>query len=195
MRLAAVGMMMAAAAGAWGAETGAPAARSLTVCMDAVAEISMYRVTATAGRIFARVGVRIHWHTIAACPVSPGVIKITFEERTPNTEHPGALAYALPYEGTHIVVFYDRLRECVEGAQLPTLLAYVAVHEITHILQGVCRHSANGIMKAHWDQHDHFAMRTNALIFTAYDEDLLHAGLDKRLTGEKPETPALVASR
>ena len=40
MRLAAMGMMLAAAAGAWGAETGAPAARSVTVCVSAGNSIS-----------------------------------------------------------------------------------------------------------------------------------------------------------
>jgi len=90
------------------------------------------------------------------------------------------------------VVFYDRLRECVEADQIPTLLAYVLVHEITHILQGNPRHSATGIMKAHWNGDGYFDMRANALTFTAEDEDLLHAGLDARLAGQKP---ALVASR
>ena len=57
------------------------------------------------------------------------------------------LAYALPFEGTHIVVFYDRVEECVRADLFPTLLAYVLVHEITHILQEITRHSATGIMK------------------------------------------------
>jgi len=192
MRLAAMGMMMAAATGAWGAETGAAGARSVTVCMSTGNSSSTAGAKAMASKIFGRVGVRIDWHTLSASPASPDVIKITFEEHTPGTEHRGALAYALPYEGTHIVVFYDRLREFVQGEQIPTVLAYVLVHEITHILQGIHRHSATGIMKAHWNGDDYFAMRTNALTFTAVDEALLHAGLDARLARQTPE---LVASR
>ena len=77
------------------------------------------------------------------------------------------------------------------------MLAYVLVHEITHILQGITRHSATGIMKAHWNADDYFAMRKNALTFTADDEELLDAGLDRRLAGQSATkaVPAPVASR
>ena len=195
MRWAAMGMMMAAATGAWAAQTPAAAARSVTVCMSTGNLSSTVGSKATASKIFGRVGVRIDWHTLYACPASPGVIKITFEQHTSRTEHPGALAYALPYEGTHIVVFYDRLGELVQVEQIQAVLAYVLVHEITHILEGITRHSATGIMKAHWNGDDYFAMRNNALTFAADDEILLHAGLDKRLASEQPEQPALVAAR
>jgi len=114
------------------------------------------------------------------------------EEETPTTERPGALAYAFVLEGTHIVVFADRVEALMQADHIPMLLAYVVAHEITHILQGVPRHSTTGIMKAHWNQDDHFAMLKNALNFTAYDEDLLHAGLDARVAGVKP---APVANR
>jgi hypothetical protein len=177
MRLAAMGLTMAAAVGAWGAGTGAAAERSVTVCMNL---ISTNDIEAMASRIFERVGVRIDWRPMAACPLSAGAIRISFAQQRPETEHPGAVAYALPYEGTHIVVYYDRVKKRVPADQRERLLAYVLVHEITHILQGFTRHSATGIMKAQWDQQDYWAMRSKALTFTADDEKLLHAGVDKR---------------
>jgi hypothetical protein len=44
------------------------------------------------------------------------------------------------------VVFYDRLQERGQPNRLPAILAHVMVHEITHILQGVQRHSKSGVM-------------------------------------------------
>ena len=60
------------------------------------------------------------------------------------------LAYALPYEGTHIVILFDRVRK-MQPNYVPAVLAHVLVHEVTHILQGIQRHSESGVMKAHWD--------------------------------------------
>src|SRR5689334_24555228 len=52
------------------------------------------------------------------------------------------------YEGNHIVIFYDRLQRKVKGTQISSLLAHVLAHEVTHILQGIHRHSDRGLMKA-----------------------------------------------
>jgi hypothetical protein len=56
------------------------------------------------------------------------------------------------------------------------------VHEIAHILQGIVRHSEQGIMKAKWDPRDKAAMRMHALSFDAADIDLIKLGLDSRIT-------------
>jgi hypothetical protein len=61
----------------------------------------------------------------------------------------GLLAYALPFEGTHIVVFYDREERSEELAWLRVYVRHVIAHEVTHILQGAIWHSETGIMKAH----------------------------------------------
>ena len=34
------------------------------------------------------------------------------------------------------------------------LLAHVLVHEITHVLEGVDRHTGQGVMKARWTEDD-----------------------------------------
>jgi hypothetical protein len=103
------------------------------------------------------------------------------------------LAYAMPHEGVHIVVFWDRM-EC---GLIPTeLLAHVMVHEITHILEGVSRHSESGIMRAQWTEVDHKTMKTHPLSFAAEDVDLIHRGLVTRsaaLAGTK-RTPSLTSA-
>ena len=62
----------------------------------------------------------------------------------------------------------------------PMLLAHVLVHEMTHILQGVSRHSETGVMKAHWDESDFGQMRIKALPFTEADIHLIQRGVDGR---------------
>ena len=54
------------------------------------------------------------------------------------------------------------------------------VHEISHILQGVNRHSAQGVMKSHWDDRDLREMLWKPLEFTGEDVLLINQGLDAR---------------
>ncbi len=112
---------------------------------------------AAASRIFAEVGVRIEWHSKSSCRSSE-FIQISFSEHTPEGLLAGALACSRPYEGTYVVVFYDRVKQTIQSTGAQQLLAFVMVHEITHILQGMDRHSASGIMKAQWSFGDYFDM-------------------------------------
>jgi hypothetical protein len=123
-----------------------------------------------ASRIFHDVGVEIQWvNGIRHCPAQSILLDISY--RTPATLQPGALAYALPFgEDKHISILYDRIARDHTKSQVPTVLAYVLVHEITHILQGADRHSATGIMKARWTRKDFAAMPCESLYFE--DEDL-----------------------
>jgi hypothetical protein len=133
-----------------------------------------------ASKMFAGIGVTIEWTPWRHdCPVGD-VIVITLSYDTPNDQFPGDWAYARPYEGTHIVVFYDRVRRKMPPAKVPILLAHVLVHEITHILQGVKRHSASGIMKPEWDPTDLFQMVRKPLGFAKEDVVLIHDGIDGR---------------
>jgi hypothetical protein len=112
------------------------------------------------------------------CPVEG--IRISVSDDRLAHRLPNAFAYALPYEGTHIVVFYDRVQHVSTPSGRPSLLAHVLVHEITHILQGMPRHSGEGIMKANWDARDYSAMTWKPLVFTSEDIDLIHNGLARR---------------
>jgi hypothetical protein len=125
-----------------------------------------------ASRIFADAGVTIFWRS--GQPDTPAQsILINITEDTPALFHPGALAYADMHDGAHIRVFYDRLGK--GGDRLTTrLLANVLVHEITHLLEGVCRHSQEGIMKAHWTAKDLVQIAWSQLPFDPYDVELIH---------------------
>ncbi len=118
---------------------------------------------------------------------------ITLSYNTPQDQLPDAWAYALPYEGTHIVVFYDRIQQKVPPARVPTLLAHVMAHEITHILEGVKRHSESGVMKAQWDDVDLFEMGRKPLAFAEEDVNLIYLGLDARKS--RAAQAALIAVR
>ena len=70
--------------------------------------------------------------------------------------------------------FIDRIEEM----RAPTnVLAHVMVHEITHLLQGIGRHSATGVMKEVWTAGDFGGMRLRPLPFTPLDIDLIYVGL------------------
>jgi hypothetical protein len=117
------------------------------------------------------------------------VIVVRLSRNTPPDLRPGALAYARPFEGVHIQVFYDRIANGAHSRQLrPYLLAYVIVHEIAHILQGIDRHSDSGIMKATWDAREHDLMLTSKLVFAEEDMALIHKGLAARAARHTPET-------
>ena len=132
---------------------------------------------AIASKMLRRIGVTLVWVDSKSCP--PEGIHITLTGQTPATLQPGALAYALPYEGTHIRVFRDRI-EANQPALVPHLLAHVLVHEIIHILEGCTRHSEGGVMKAHWGGADFAQMRWSDLPIAQEDIDLVHVGIGKR---------------
>jgi hypothetical protein len=78
------------------------------------------------------------------------VIIFQITSNTPAGLHPGALACARPLNGVHVRIFYDRVAKMGEVRLAPRILAHILVHEITHILHGIDRHSVEGVMKSHW---------------------------------------------
>jgi hypothetical protein len=152
-----------------------------TVCVDrGVQTLVVGRAQRLAAGIFASANVEVLWRQMHNCPDEEGVIKMSFVWRSHSADRPGSLAYAYPFEGTHIVVFFDRVKDAGPADLLPNRLAYVMTHEITHILQGIARHSETGIMKPKWNSGDYYAMRTNRLAFTPADVYLIQRGLDTR---------------
>jgi len=128
-----------------------------------------------ASTMFAVIGISLEWTKgkPAAKPSQPPII-IELVTRTPSNFMPGSLAYAVPCEGSHITVFLDRIEEMRAPSNV---LAHVMVHEITHVLQGIGRHSATGVMKEMWTAGDFGGMRLRPLSFTPLDIDLIYAGL------------------
>jgi hypothetical protein len=146
------------------------------------------RAEALANEIFTGASVKIDWRNgepKRARLKREKAMVVEMVSGTPTNKMPGALAYALPYEGVHITVFYDRVQQAAEFTLSPNdLLAHVLVHEITHLLEGITRHSKTGIMKPHWTLDDVRGMRHRPLEFTEEDEELIRLGLVRRDSGE-----------
>jgi hypothetical protein len=117
----------------------------VAVCLEEPLEPKYALAQATTTAIFAGISINLEWHNYNHCPA--GGIRISLATSTPANFHPGALAYAMPYEGTHIVVLFDRNKASVEEYRVGVVLGHVFAHEITHILQGCSRHSESGLMK------------------------------------------------
>jgi hypothetical protein len=134
-----------------------------------------------ASAIFEKAGIHIAWKAGQPKPDPaelPVVIEISSD--TPGTFHTGALAYAQPYEGEQVRIFWDRVKHTVSDRVVTKLLAHVMVHEITHNLEGIDYHSRTGIMKAHWTDSDLAELTFKSLSFDPKDVALIYAGLARR---------------
>ena len=141
-----------------------------------------------AATMFDFIGLKIDWRTGAAPSFCQQALAIELVANTVKTERPNALGYAELRTG-QIVVFWDR----IESGPTPTIkLAHVMAHEITHVLEGSCRHSDAGIMKARWTAEDQALMRIHPLTFAKRDKELIHAGL---LVRNSPSNVDLAANR
>ncbi|HMC60876.1 MAG TPA: hypothetical protein VKJ01_16920 [Candidatus Solibacter sp.] len=174
-------MTMMAALMAGMAHTAAHAGQpqqKLTVYLRYTAHIwndVQFQAKALAGQMFAKIGISLDWGKgePSGDSAQPPIF-IELVSGTPENRKPGALAYAMPFEGAHITVFYDR----IETRSNPGMvLAHVMVHEITHLLQRVSRHSNDGVMKAHWTEMDFAAMRMRPLPFAQDDVALIYLGM------------------
>jgi hypothetical protein len=181
-------VMVTLAAGgvkAWAAGGGAPE-RKVAVCIgQGLNAPEVYRARLKASEMYEEIGVRIEWHPNGRdCRLASGAMEISFSYDTPANQFGKALAYSLPCDGTHVVVFYDRLKHLVEPSKVSDLLA----HEIAHILEGTGIYAASGVMKAVWDSDDCFSMSPKHLAFTEEDVVLIHDGLDLRASGRRAES-------
>ena len=152
-------------------------AYTLTICTDAVNQLEYVEAVGQATRLFAGIGVRLDWRGASHCPA--GGLRMSVSMATPANLHPGALGYALPFDGTHIVLLWDRIQDSVPPSEHVNLLAHVMAHEITHVLQGVTRHSETGMMKAQWGPADYHAM-TQGLPWSDDDLFFMRQGLERR---------------
>jgi len=155
----------------------------------------LFRAEAIATSMFAGIGVRVRWEVgspraargkgkadIMHYPGLDIVLRLVSDEA--GNSHQGALGYALPYaqSGVQITLFFDRVLGPVVGSEGPAsaLLAHALVHEITHVLQGVARHSAEGVMKARWTSEDKAQMKERPLPFSAEDVQLIRLSMAAR---------------
>lgn len=131
---------------------------------------------AQAARMLASVGIRVRWEL--GTPRYQGraeVIEAVMVEQPDDHFRPGTLACATlgKNSGTRIEVFYDQVRTAGPAGTVPAILAHVLVHEIVHVLEGIDRHAEIGVMKAHWEAADFYAMRSGPLPFAAEDVRLI----------------------
>jgi hypothetical protein len=175
------------------------AAADVTVYVTSDGGTLTFAAQSVATSLFKKAGVTIEWR--GPKPQASGVradwLWIELGEKTPPDRLPGALAVSYPYAGTskRITVFTDRIRSMVNRPdQESFLLAYVLVHEITHVIQGVERHSGEGIMKAQWSNLDRANIFTRKLYFAEDDLIMIRNGLARTLTrpsesenGPRPE--------
>jgi hypothetical protein len=178
MRNAVVGV--AALLMAAGAQAKSGTERQVTVYLDNSMVVPFFvrgQAERLASKMFAGIGVTLNFRTAAPEASETEVIVIEFVDRTPARLLPGAWADARTYEGVHIRIFWDRLQLERCSRQL---LAHVMVHEITHILQHVDGHSAEGIMNARWTKQERLALESRPLRFTEEDVDLIYRGMECR---------------
>jgi hypothetical protein len=130
------------------------------------------------------VGVRLDWRAgqRADSQLLRGrAIAVRLVPDTPDQFKASVGAFAVPTNGGHVTVLWAHMAWSLAKPGLaPALLAHVMVHEITHILQGIARHSADGIMKAYWTHSHYFDMQTKGLPFASEDVELIHRGLAQR---------------
>jgi hypothetical protein len=131
-----------------------------------------------ASAVFAKIGVRIDWRDQDSCPIELGAVQVRLSYDSPRIGNSQDVAFAWPYQGT-IVVLVDRVRN-LNRYGVRFVMAYVLVHEITHVLEGIGRHSTTGIMKARWEENDYFEMSRQTLVFAQEDVDLIYDGLKAR---------------
>ena len=159
------------------------------VCMEPTQELllSATRAETLVAVIFSQIGVNLTWHTVLSdCDDLPGqsvrtAFKIRWAERPPSKSGAGTLAAAHPFGSfeTSITIYEVPLQAFLrQYANTPeVVLSYVLTHELAHVMQGLDRHSASGILKANWSYHEYYMMLSRALTFTAEDVDLIRTGL------------------
>jgi hypothetical protein len=156
----------------------------------AVKPADLSRAMVKAAELLSAAGVEIQWHRGEPSSRNQDFrrpILIHIVSGIPGYPHSGALAFAQAYEGVHLTILYDRVAQTMpESPQV--ILGYVLAHEITHLLEGICRHSDSGVMKAAWNRADYFKMRRGGFALDSEDIDLIHLGMQRQL-------PALMAAR
>jgi hypothetical protein len=139
------------------------------------------RAKLVAKTMFAPIGVNLRWRSSDSEAVPGLAVDMLLAGGEPGEEDPGPLAEAFPFAGStgHIVIRYDRVHSAsgISRELEPLLLAHVMVHEMTHVLQCLDRHSEAGVMKARWTSDDYCDMRWKPLSFTPEDIELIHMGI------------------
>jgi hypothetical protein len=175
------GAAVLAAVGAQAADSGP----GLAVCVQNRALVNnfvMARAQAIVAAVFSEAGVRIEWLPSRQCPnADANVFRLEMDAEVPARFGPESMAYALPYSpsGTAIHIFCNRVMQDHRDLR-GEVLGHVIAHEIGHVLEGIARHSADGLMKPRWDARDYCKMRRGPLQFAGEDVELMQLSLRRR---------------
>ena len=189
-----IGMFATAGAGLYGAQSVTPLKASVTVCIEPDPYV-LLGVRPATSTMFAGIGIRIDWHDLGSCPAGVSAVRVRLSRdslsmRDLNSQ---TLAFAQPCART-IVVFVERVKK-LHRNEAGLVMAHVLAHEITHIIEGIGRHSSMGVMKARWDYTDYIEMRRRLLSFTSEDVNLIYLGLKLPVASGAVIAPAAVACR
>jgi hypothetical protein len=127
---------------------------------------------------------------------------VVFDGQAPADFRPHAMAFTNIGGGAdaNVHVFYNRVAGSEDTfahlsagthVSMPEFLGNVLAHELTHALEGVKRHSREGLMKAEWNAGDIAGMVYGPLALAAEDLELLRAHFKREMS----PAPALVAAR
>jgi len=154
------------------------AAGTVTICGEVRPGLAFGVARKEVTAMYARIGVTLAWHDANHCP--DGALRVSLFKGYPADFPPEQLGYALPFEGSQIVIFWERIEATTNTRDAPPLLAHVMAHEIGHVLEGTSRHSASGLMKAHWDKTDVRDLCWKPMPFAEEDIDLIYQGVKER---------------
>jgi len=81
--------------------------------------------------------------------------------------------------GCYADLFYEPMEQLhqSDGADIASLLAHVAAHEIGHLLLGTNSHSTEGIMHAHWTAQELALGKVGGLVFLEKESQRMKAKL------------------
>jgi hypothetical protein len=174
---------LAAATGLMAGERPGSEPVDVTVYLASDGSAPLYQSRVLATSMFDRIGVRVAWRRDEPKAAAPGsvTLQVRLAQDPPSGYRPEVLAYAYPYAAADqpITVFCGQVRRTALATGIPeyVLLAHVLVHEITHVLERVDRHSETGVMKATYSPEDRLAMVRGTLSFEPKDVNLIHKGL------------------
>jgi hypothetical protein len=155
----------------------------------------MERAKRVATAAFAAAGIEVRWvegkRLGEPREVAAGeILTVVFDGPAPAHAGPQAMAFTT-LGGGDVHVFYNRVADFKDRMHMPEFLGNVLAHELTHELEGVVRHSSEGLMKAVWSARDYAGMVRGPLGFAAEDLDLLRDHFRKEMS----PAPTLVAAR
>lgn len=147
---------------------------------------------AMVGQILSDAGVRLRWKLDTprrpteplGCLARPLEIRVDFVSGIPHSASSKAFAQSFPYaeDGFRIAILVDRLEPFFRSRPLLVTahLAHVLAHEITHVLQGMSRHSETGLMRTQWNDDDYKQMLKGRLVLEPLDIKLIRLGMTSR---------------